>query len=365
MLMHLLFLLSCSHLFILTNSSSSTQPLYHEDESSALWQFKESFSISEHASDDPSAYPKVASWKLQGESNDCCLWDGVECDEGTGHVIGLDLSSSFLYGSINSNSSLFRLAHLQRLHLADNNFNYSQIPPAIGNLSELRSLNLFLSLFSGQIPLEISMLTQLTSLNLSLNPLKLHKPSFGTLVQNLTRISELSLSNPLCHEDESSALWQFKQSFSISGDASNDPSTYPKVASWKLQGQSNDCCLWDGVECDEGTGHIIGLDLSSSLLYGSINSNSSLFHLAHLQRLHLVDNDFNYSQIPSAIGNLAELRSLDLSFSLFNGQIPLEISMLTQLTSLDLSFNPLKLHEPSLGTLVQNLTRISELLSLM
>ncbi|KAA8524856.1 hypothetical protein F0562_011279 [Nyssa sinensis] len=195
MLMHLLFLLSCFDLFILTNSSSSTQPLCHEDESSALLQFKQSFSIRENASIDPSAYPKVKSWKLQGESNDCCLWDGVECDEGTGHVIGLDLSSSLLYGSINSNSSLFRLADLQRLHLADNDFNYSQIPSAIGNLSELRSLNLSLSLFNGQIPLEISMLTQLTSLDLSWNPLKLHKPSLGTLVQNLTRISELSLSN--------------------------------------------------------------------------------------------------------------------------------------------------------------------------
>ncbi|KAA8524841.1 hypothetical protein F0562_011264 [Nyssa sinensis] len=622
MLMRLLFLLSCFHLFILTNSSSSTHPLCHEDESSALWQFKESFSISEHASDDPSAYPKVASWKLQGESNNCCLWDGVECDEGTGHVIGLDLSSSFLYGSINSNSSLFRLAHLQRLHLADNDFNYSQIPPAIGNLSELRSLNLFLSSFRGQIPLEISMLTQLTSLNLSFNPLKLHKPSLGTLVQNLTRISELSLSNvsissevpdvlanlpsltsiflkncglhgefpigifhlrklqalsvlfnqnltgylpefhqsnplkilklagtsfsgklpssignlsslsylylsgcyfsgslpaslsnltqltllyldhnsfngqipslaslsqltslslsfnefnqrtlpwigklkklfeldlgginlygeipvslanltqlayfsfidnnlagqipswlmnltqlteidlssnqlqgpvpssfselknleiiglaenkligtvdmdiflklknlvglqlsdnnlslhisnnnysinatlpkfePLCHDDEISALSQFKQSFSINRRASDDPSTYPKVVLWKLQGEGNDCCSWDGIECDEGTGHVIGLNLTSSLLYGSINSNSSLFRLVHLQRLHLADNHFNYSQIPSRIGHLLELRSLDLSYSVFSGQFPTNIFHLPKLQVLSL-----------------------------
>ncbi|KAA8524085.1 hypothetical protein F0562_010484 [Nyssa sinensis] len=62
-------------------------------------------------------------------------------------------------------------------------------------------------------------------------------------------------NGPLCHDDERSALLQFKQSFSIDRNASGDPSAYSKVASWKLQGESNDCCLWDGVECDDGTGH--------------------------------------------------------------------------------------------------------------
>ncbi|KAF3957232.1 hypothetical protein CMV_017730, partial [Castanea mollissima] len=45
--------------------------------------------------------------------------------------------------------------------------------------------------------------------------------------------------------------------------------------------------------------HVIELDLSSCNLYGSINSNSSLFHLVHLQSLNLAFNNFNYSQIPS------------------------------------------------------------------
>ena len=93
-------------------SFSSVQPLCHDHERSNLLQFKESFVINQSASFDPSAYPKVASWTLEGN---CCSWDGVECDEVTGHVIGLDLNSSCLYGSIDSNSSLFHLVHLQRL----------------------------------------------------------------------------------------------------------------------------------------------------------------------------------------------------------------------------------------------------------
>ena len=88
----------------------------HDDESFALLQFKESFIINQSASSETSAYLKGSSWKL--ESDDCCSWDSVGCDKDTGHVISLDLSNSYLYGSINSNSSLFRLVNLQRLNLS-------------------------------------------------------------------------------------------------------------------------------------------------------------------------------------------------------------------------------------------------------
>lgn len=107
------------------------QPLCHDDESIALLQFKESLFINKSVSRDPWAYPKVFSWTVE---SDCCSWDGVECDKNTGRVIALNLNSSFLYGSINSTSSLFRFARLQRLNLADNHFNYSRIPSDLGRL---------------------------------------------------------------------------------------------------------------------------------------------------------------------------------------------------------------------------------------
>ncbi|RVW37544.1 Receptor like protein 42 [Vitis vinifera] len=112
---------------------------------------KQSFLIDEYASEDSYAYPKVATWKSHGEGSDCCSWDGVECDRETGHVIGLHLASSCLYGSINSSSTLFSLVHLRRLDLSDNDFNYSEIPHGVSQLSRLRSLNLSDSQFSGQI----------------------------------------------------------------------------------------------------------------------------------------------------------------------------------------------------------------------
>ncbi|KAF9665291.1 hypothetical protein SADUNF_Sadunf16G0107400 [Salix dunnii] len=159
--------------------------------------------------------------------------------------------------------------------------------------------------------------------------------------------------HPLCHDEESRALLPFKQSLVINESASSDPSTYSKVASRKVDGESRDCCSWDGVECDRDSRHVIGLDLSSSCLYGSIDSNSSLFHLVQLRRLNLADNDFKNSEIPSEIRNLSRLFHLNLSMSVFSGQIPAEILELSKLVSLDLGANSLKLQKTGLQHLVK------------
>ena len=45
-----------------------------------------------------------------------------------------------------------------------------------------------------------------------------------------------------------------------------------------------DCCLWDGVECNKNTGHVIGLDLGSSYLYGSFVGKTRVSHTKHSQR---------------------------------------------------------------------------------
>ncbi|XP_048326651.1 receptor-like protein 7 [Ziziphus jujuba] len=141
---------------------------------------------------------------------------------------------------------------------------------------------------------------------------------------------------PTCRDKERSALLQLKESFVITKSAS------------------------------AFEGHVIGLDLSSSCLFGSINSNSTLFSLFHLQMLSLSDNHFNFSQIPAAIGQLCGLIYLDLSISFLYGQIPLEISNLTKLSFLDMSYNYdpvteekfLKLRNPNFETLLRKLTML-------
>ncbi|GAB4845971.1 hypothetical protein Ancab_024975 [Ancistrocladus abbreviatus] len=129
-------------------------------------------------------------------------------------------------------------------------------------------------------------------------------------------------SSHLCHKHESSALLQFKNrvqnSFNFTMDAQRFDidellTTYiiydyydvsyhclcreeshaaKSINSWK---KGTDCCMWDGVQCDPSTGHVIGLDLSCNLLNGTINSNSSLFLLPHLRNLNLAFNYFSFS----------------------------------------------------------------------
>ncbi|KAI3675101.1 hypothetical protein L1987_84685 [Smallanthus sonchifolius] len=141
------------------------------------------------------------------------------------------------------------------------------------------------------------------------------------------------------HDEDCLALFEFKQTiFHQNSDAVG----FQKWRKVKSNISDSDFCLSDGVVCSY-TGHVIGLDWSGSSLNGVINSSSTLFKLVHLQMLNLSMNNIVESQIPSEIARLKQLRSLDLSYSGFNGQIPNEISHLIQLSSLDLSWNPLKL----------------------
>nr|DAD27222.1 TPA_asm: hypothetical protein HUJ06_028690 [Nelumbo nucifera] len=161
----------------------------------------------------------------------------------------------------------------------------------------------------------------------------------------LLSCSFLVASNHPCLEDQSLALLQMKQSFSIDCSSAID----------------KDCCSWDGITCDSNTGHVIGLNLNNCLS-GCLASNNSLFHLLHLQKLTLIGNDFNLSPIPSEFGTLTRLTHLNLSDSVFSGQIPVEISQLTNLVSLDLSRNyGLKLSHPGFRTLIQHHSTLREL----
>ncbi|KAL3323066.1 hypothetical protein AABB24_040261 [Solanum stoloniferum] len=197
---------------------------------------------------DEDCFPKTKSWN---ESRDCCTWDGVTCDLLNGHVIVLDLSCSQLAESIHPNSSLFQLHHLHTLNLAYNHFYYSSIPHSIGQLMNLRHLNLSHSQFDGKIPTEISYLSNLVSLDLSYSyGLQLDERTYETMLHNFTNLELLAL--------------------------------------------------------------FLG-DISSPIPV-SIHPNSSLFQLHHLHTLNLENNFFYPSSIPNGIGRLRNLRHLKLSF---------------------------------------------------
>ncbi|KAM2028763.1 hypothetical protein TB2_040064 [Malus domestica] len=286
------------HLVVVSSSVSSLQQSCHDEERSALLQFKESFIINRSASDLDDAYPKTSQWKLaEGRNGNCCAWDGIVCDGRTGHVIGLDLSSSCLLGSINSNSSLFQLVQLQALNLADNNFNYSRIPTSIRNFPRLVYLNLSMSVFSGQIPSQISQLAKWSSLDLSWNQLNGPIPFLG----NLTHLTVLNLS--------------FNHGFL--------PETHTNTSSLRLIAVSHNQLRG---QLPRSLGNCIRLEFIDL----SYNKFSDVFPfwlgaLPELKLLAMQSNAF-YGPIEEPdqdnVEYFPELRILDLSFNSFRGKFP-------------------------------------------
>ncbi|KAB2005663.1 hypothetical protein ERO13_D11G262200v2 [Gossypium hirsutum] len=330
-------------------SFSSEQPavLCHSDERLALLQLKDSFIIDKQAlAAGFCAYPKVDSWDSQ--SVDCCSWDGIECDKITGVVIGLDLSSSCLYGSINSTSSLFRLLRLQKLNLANNHFNYSLIPYALGNLSMLTYLNLSSSVFSGQIPSEISKLYRLSSLdfsnnwdtNLSQRLLVLEKPDMKSLIQNLTNLKYLSLSYVVVASPIPSVLANLSSLTSLYLEFCGLQGMFP-LAIFRLPNLET---IWL-LHNLHLTGYLPEFNFSNKLKKLALLNTSfsgelpaSIDNLNSLEFLGLGHCNFSGS-VPSTLGNLPNLKFLDLAINSFTGSVPPTLGNLTKLGTLDLQYN--------------------------
>ncbi|KAK9748506.1 hypothetical protein RND81_02G062300 [Saponaria officinalis] len=327
----------------------SSHPLCSDQDRSALLLFKHSFQLDCAASAlDPSRYPKTKSWTV--ESNpDCCFWDGVECNEETGSVIELDLSSSCLYGSFPQNSTLFNLKHLQKLHLAINHFNYSQIPPEFGQMRNLKSLNLTYSAFSGQIPSEILKLSEMTVLDLSISNndgssgndppgLRLHDPSLDMLIRNLTHLRQLYLNDV----DISSTLPTFLTNLtSLQAIGLTNANLYGEVSPSFFRLPHLEIIRLDGNS--DLAGFLPQFHLNNSLkvlgLFGTSFSGEvppSIGNLVRLKMLNLANSRFS-GLIPPSIGNLTSLVYLILNDNNFIGDIPLSITNLANLETLALS----------------------------
>ncbi|KAK1439734.1 hypothetical protein QVD17_05554 [Tagetes erecta] len=321
------------YLLLLFLTCTCTASLLSDDEEClALFQFMQT---NFHQSyDNAGGLQKFDSWRniTSNESDnsstfDCCLFDGVTCSNNP-HVIRLDLSGSSLTGVINSNSTLFKLVHLQTLNLSMNNFVESQIPSEFARLKQLRSLDLSNSGFNGQIPNEMSHLTQLTSLDLSKNPLKLESPGLESLLHNMTRLENLHLSEV----DLSSSVPSFLANFS-------------SLRSIKLEY----CNLQD--KFPSAIFHLPKLKNLS--MEHNPNLNGSLPEFLNntvLEYLSLALTGFT-GTIPNSIRNLNHLTYLDLQTCYFSGRIPGSLSNLTKLTYLSVSENEFAGVVPSLASL--------------
>ncbi|CAL5374467.1 unnamed protein product [Camellia sinensis] len=296
-----------------------------QQQTSALLQFKQQFSFYKYAdygrcdSAGILSYPKMESWK---EGSDCCSWDGVECDNNTSQVIGLDLSCSWLNGTIHPNTTIFYyFPHLQSLNLAFNYFGMSPISSEFSRFTRLTHLNLSGSIFSGKVPIEVSFLSKLVSLvslDLSYNlGLRLEEPGFELLVQNLTKVRELDLRD-----------------VNISSVVSNSLLNLTSLTRLHLSG----CGLLG--KFPDGIFHLPHLNelriFYNPALTGHfpefINSSSPL------QCLGLSSTNFS-GELPDSIGNLKSLKILGAFGCKFYGSIPTSLGNLTEMTHLVIDSN--------------------------
>ncbi|KAJ6804291.1 polygalacturonase inhibitor-like [Iris pallida] len=166
-----------------------------------------------------------------------------------------------------------------------------------------------------------------------------------------------SLASAACNKDDLKALLSFNSSF--------PPRT---LYNWI---DTEDCCSWDGIYCDDGTGRVTSLlfsnddfnDFDPIDLVGrmppSVGDLSELVdirfstlpnlvgplprQLSKLKKLKTI-NIYNTNlsgPIPSFLSQLPALERLDMSASQFTGSIPPSLGSLAKLRYVDLSRNGL------------------------
>ncbi|XP_044472552.1 receptor-like protein 6 [Mangifera indica] len=329
---------------VLAHFTCCVQSLCRDDERSALLQFKGTMIINKFASSEPSVYPKVASWKVD---KDCCLWDGVTCNEVTGHLVKLDLASSCLYGSINSSSSLFHLVHLTWLSLDDNDFNGSKIPSAIKNLSRLSYLSLYNSNFSGQIPSEVLELSKLETLDTTFNfNLELQNPSLRSLVEKLTQLKVLYLGHINISSSVPDILANLSSLTKLSLKGCHLKGEFPakifQLPNLRMLSVRFNPDLFGSLPEFQNNNHLEELRVASTSFYGKIPH--SIGNLSSLQTLDISSCSFS-GLIPPSLGNLTKITYLGLANNTFSGELPIALGNLSSLEGLDLFENDFSSHD--------------------
>ncbi|KAL5802310.1 hypothetical protein ACOSQ4_030615 [Xanthoceras sorbifolium] len=357
------------------NSSSQSRKLCSSEESYALLNFKNSISInssaSSHCDNYAVSYPRTASWK---QGSDCCSWDGVTCDTFTGHVTSLDLSSSWLLGTLEVNSSLFLLQHLRNLSLACNNFQGSRMSSNFGQFTYLTHLDLSSNNLSGVLNIDMfSKLKNLKSVYLSNNSLSLLSlASHSNVNFTLPKLEDFRCSS--CNITEFPSFLKASENLKFLDLSNNSiPGRLGESELWHnmfhLDLSNNNLRSFDQIS----SMFLQYLDLHSNLLRGSLvplppttrfisvaNNKltgeipSSFCSFNSIEYIDLSSNSFS-GMIPECLANHGELLWLNLRMNNFYGSIPQTFSMCHRLMSLKFNGNQLE------GPLPQSLANCSSL----
>ncbi|KAG8646242.1 receptor-like protein EIX2 [Manihot esculenta] len=309
---------------------------------------------------------QLFSW----HGSNCCQWLGIACDNATGAVISINLSSLVLGGEIRPSFS--KLKFLTHLDLSSNLFNCS-IPDSFSFLEKLQYLNLASAGFSGAIPPTLGNLSSLQILDVS---------SYGLNVDNLDWVSGLVslkyLSMNYVDLSKVGAEWvmalnklPFLAELHLAGcGLSNFMYTLPSLNFTSLAVLDLACDFhftcnhfhsklpnWLAnvsslVSVDISHGSLRGRiplgfselpNLKSLKLNGNENLSASCSQLFHgsWEKIEFLDFSVNklHGRLPASLGNMTSLFHLDLSHNDIKGEIPNSIGRLKNLTHLSLDYN--------------------------
>ncbi|XP_077242716.1 uncharacterized protein LOC143883257 [Tasmannia lanceolata] len=259
----------------------------------------------------------------------------------------LQLIGNMLNQSSQSLSGLCSLKRLKQLDLSDNQLDDRSLPSCLGNLSSLEDL--ILSYNNLRNPLGISTglcgLKRLTDLRLSDN--NLHDQSLPSCLGNLSSLQTLDLS------ENNLTFTSGAISTGLCGLKSLE---YLDLAHNNLHDQSLASCLGN-------LSSLQTLDLSENNLTFTFGiSTVGLCGLKRLTDLYLRDNNLHDQSLPSCLGNLSSLQTLDLSennLTFTSGAISTGLCGLKRLTYLALRDN--NLHDQSLPSCLGNLSSLENL----
>ncbi|XP_058745145.1 receptor-like protein EIX2 [Vicia villosa] len=297
-----------------------------ENERHALLQLKASLVL-----DDTSFLP---SWDSKNDG--CCAWEGIGCNNQTGHVEMFHLSPpQFGFETLKVfpgeiNASLMELRHLKYLNISWNRFSNNVFSEMFGSLIYLRFLDLHDSFLEGRIPNDVAHLSHLQYLDLSYTYLE------GTIPYQLGNLSHLH------HLDLS---WNF-----LNGTIPHQLGSLSNLQELNLG--SNYRLKFDDKNNHVGGQWISNLTLLTHLdLSGLPNLNSSplllqtIAKLPKIQELKLSNCDLSdlylHSQSHSRFNFSTSLAILDLSFNTFSSSKIFEwvFNATSNLIELDLSNN--------------------------
>ncbi|CAI9102840.1 OLC1v1001188C1 [Oldenlandia corymbosa var. corymbosa] len=233
--------------------------------------------------------------------------------------------------------SIGNLLKLEEMHLGFNHFS-GPFPSSIGNLTKLKSLDLNRNNISGPIPESIGNLTSLTSLDLRSNQISGRIP--GSIDENLINLETMFLGSNVITRPLPENIGNMQKLVDV--DLSNNklqgpiPDSIGNLKSLKRILLSSNL-LTGIIPLSFGNLQSLSvLTLGNNQLEGAIPS--SFGNMSSLSILELGGNKLA-GTIPSSFGCLANLVDLSIDHNMIDGPVPASFRNLTNLARLDLSYN--------------------------